>query len=133
MLWSIPALAQGDDTAEQDVQRIIEEAYIEGVFVQRDTVAVRAGFHPSFVMSVLDGDEIIVASLDMWLERLQLDGEPSSDAIRTVFDRVDVTDNTAAVKLQFWINGNHTYTDYIGLYRFSDRWKIVTKVFATHD
>jgi len=37
------------------------------------------------------------------------------------------------VRMQIWINDEHVYTDYLSLYRFSDGWKIVLKVFASHD
>ncbi len=130
-----PAFAQGQDIDHDTgaVREVIEHAYVMGIFSNRDPAAVRAGFHPSFVMSVLDGDSTIVAPLEVWLGRLQLNGEPSSDSVKHVFERVDVTANTAVAKLQLWINGHHTYTDYLGLYRFTDGWKIVTKVFASHD
>lgn len=52
--------------------------------------------------------------------------------IEAAYVRVDIT-GTAVVKLQLFINGEHEYTDYFGLYRFSDGWRIVTKVFQSHD
>ena len=128
-----PSRVLAQDAETEGVKNVVQEAYVQGVFVKRSEALVRSGFHPSFVMSVHAGDEIIQASLDMWLERLQLDDTPSGDGVRTLFDRVDVTQNTAAVKLQVWINDVHTYTDYIGLYKFDDGWKIVNKIFAEHD
>ena len=131
-LHPLQAPAQDGESESRAIREVIEKAYVTGVFIARDTAAVRSGFHPDFVMSVYDEDRIIVASLDMWLERLQLDGQQSSDTVKHVFERVDVTGGTAVVKLQLWINGEHVYTDYFGLYRFTDGWKIVTKVFAAH-
>lgn len=128
-----PAYAQAGDADAQAVRQVINAAYVEGLFVQRDTAAVRAGFHPSFILSVHSDDQLIAASLDMWLDRLQLDGVPSGDTVVAEFDRVDITDHTALVKLQLWINGHHTYTDYLGLYRFKDGWKIVNKVYTAHN
>ena len=131
-----PSLAVAQDTsgAAADIQKVIQEAYIEGVFIDRNPEAVRSGFHPQFVMSVPSGaSEVILASLDMWLERLALDGTPTSDEIRSTVDQVDITGSTAVVKMRLWINDRHTYTDYLGLYRFADGWKIVTKVFSSHD
>lgn len=127
------ASAQATDRDTQAIQEVIENAYVKGVFVDRNAAAVRSGFHPAFVLSVYDADTVIVASLDMWLDLLQLSGERSSDSVRHVFEGVDVTGGTATVKLQLWINDEHVYTDYLGLYRFTDGWKIVTKVFASHD
>ena len=94
-------------------------------------------FAPAFIRlfyySVYDADSIIVAPLEMWLNVLNLSGQPSGDTVRHVVERVDVTGGTAMVKLQLWINDEHVYTDYFSLYRFSDGWKIVLKVFASHD
>ena len=136
MGWTVclsPAWAQGPDRDARAIRAVIESAYVEGVFIDRNPAAVRAGFHPAFVLSVYDADTIIVASLDMWLDRLQLNGERSSDSVRHVFESVDVTGGTAIVKLQLWINDEHIYTDYYSLYRFTDGWKIVAKVFASHN
>ena len=128
-----PDQVRGQDNEADDIRGVVQEAYIQGVFITRDEAAVRTGFHPSFVMSVHAGDELIEASLDMWLQRLQLNNERSGDTVRAVFEHIDVTVNTATIKLQLWINEVHTYTDYMGLYKFSDGWKIVNKIFAEHD
>ena len=135
LLTFLPVSSQvlAQDLETESVKNVIQETYVQAVFVKRSEALVRSGFHPSFVMSVHAGDEIIQASLDMWLERLQLDDTPSGDDVRALFERVDVTQNTATVKLQVWINDVHTYTDYIGLYKFDDGWKIVNKIFAEHD
>jgi hypothetical protein len=127
----VPALAQDAATDESAIRQVIESAYVNGVFVTRDEAAVRAGFHPDFVMAVNDDGQLIVASLDMWLERLGLNGERSSDHVKPTYERIDVTGGTAVVKLELWVNGEHVYTDYLSLYRFSDGWKIVAKVFES--
>ena len=127
------AVAQTPEADARAIRAVIENAYIRGVFVDEDPVAVRAGFHPSFLLSVYDADSVIVAPLEMWLNVLDLGGQPSGDTVRHVFERVDVTGGTAMVKLQLWINDEHVYTDYFSLYRFSDGWKIVLKVFASHE
>ena len=120
---------ESQDSDDRAIRRVVEEAYVSGVFVARDPAAVRRGFHPDFVLSVHDDGKPIVAPLDMWLERLNLDGVRSTDAVKHEFDRVDITGRTAVVKLEMHINGRHVYTDYMGLYRFQDGWKIVNKVY----
>ena len=125
--------AQEPDREERAIRRLIVDAYVTAVFVTRDDQAVRHGFHPDFMLSVHDDDQVILVPLDMWLERLELDGRPSGNTVRHEFESVDVTAGTATVKLQLWIDDEHVYTDYFGLYRFSDGWKIVNKIFAAHD
>ena len=118
---------------EDLIKQTVQDAYVQGVFVNRSESVVRSGFHPSFTMAVHVDGELIQATLDMRLERMQLDDVASSDSIRSHIDQVDITGNTAIVKLQLWINGQHTYTDYLGLYKFTTGWKIVNKLFASHD
>ena len=125
--------AQTESDAEATIRQIVVEAYVDGVFRDRDEDAVRAGFHPEFVMTVRRPDGVIVATLDMWLERLGLDGTPSEAQITHRFRSVDVTGETAVVKLEILQDGTHLYTDYLGLYRFPDGWRIVNKVFQSHD
>lgn len=132
VLVATPAGAQ-TPADSQAVRELIQNAYVTGVFVSRDETAVRRGFHPDFVLSALDDGELIVVTLDQWLERLQLDGRPSTDAVRHVFDVVDITGDVAAVKLRLYVNDQHVYTDHLSLYKFPQGWRIVNKVFQDHD
>ena len=59
-------------TDEQAIKDVVVTAYVNGVFNDRDAAAVRVGFHPDFVMSVHAENGLIVATLDMWLERIGL-------------------------------------------------------------
>jgi len=126
-----PIRAQTAD--ELAVRRVIEEAYVAGVFVARDPAAVRRGFHPRFTLSVRQGDSLLVVSLDAWLARLQLDGRRSTDRVTPMIDRVDIAGSTAHVTMRLVINDRHVYTDFMGLYRFPEGWRIVNKVFQGHD
>ncbi len=128
-----PAVAQDAGADEQAIRQLIEDAYVSGIFINRDESAVRGGFHPDFVMAVNDDGQLVVVTLEMWLQRLTLDGERSPDTVKPVFERVDITGSTAVAKLEMWINDRHVYTDYLSLYRFDDGWKIVGKVFQRHD
>ena len=128
-----PALAQEAGSDDRAIRQVIEDAYVSGIFINRDESAVRGGFHPDFVMAVNDDGKLVVVTLDMWLQRLTLDGERSPETVKPVFKRVDITGSTAVVKLEMWINDKHVYTDYLSLYRFDAGWKIVGKVFQRHD
>jgi hypothetical protein len=127
------AHAQDPAAGEPAIRQVVEDAYVTAVFVTRDEQAVREGFHPDFQLSVYEEDRIVLVPLEFWLERLALDGQPSGSTVRHEFERVDVTDGAATVKLQLWIDGEHVYTDYLGLYRFNDGWKIVNKIFASQN
>ncbi|HET8648387.1 MAG TPA: nuclear transport factor 2 family protein [Vicinamibacteria bacterium] len=49
------------------------------------------------------------------------------------FTRIDVTGNAAVAQVQLHRNGKHTFTDFLSLYRFPDGWKIVGKIFHSHN
>lgn len=123
-----PASAQQDDDARL-VREVVESAYVRGVWIDRDPAAVRAGFHPDFVMSVNSDDALARVTLDEWLGRMGLDGTPAEHEVAHVFEHVDVTGGTAVVRLRLSIDGVHRYTDYLSLYRLADGWRIVGKVF----
>lgn len=133
VLSPLPIRAQEAASDDRAIRQVIENAYVRGVFVARDPAVVRGGFHPDFVLSVLDDEEILVVTLDQWLDHLELDGEPGTETVEPDFERIDITGDTAVAKLQLWIDGEHVYTDYLGLYRTADGWRIVAKVFQSHD
>lgn len=132
---ALPLLASGrvrsDSRDEAAIREVVETAYIEGLHVRRDETAVRAGFHPDFVMTVHDGDGVIVVPLDMWLERLELDGRRNPLEVEGRFVLVDVVGETAVVKLEVHEGGEHVYTDYFGLYEFPEGWRVVNKIFQS--
>jgi hypothetical protein len=125
------ALAQSADLVA--VQSVIESAYVTGVFITRDSNSVRRGFHPRFILSVLQSDTVLVVPLDAWLARLRLDGRRTTDQVQHTIDHISITANTAHVTMRLSINGRHVYTDYMGLYRFPEGWRIVNKIFQDHD
>lgn len=124
--------AEQADADERAIRDLVRDAYVSGVFIARDEAAVRRGFHPDFVLTVHQADGVIVAPLDMWLARLKLDGVRSRDTVTHDVDFVDIAGRTALIKLRLTVNGRHRYTDYMGLYRFDEGWRIVNKVYEDH-
>jgi hypothetical protein len=126
------ASAQGASRDEEAIQEVLETAYVQGLHILRDEEVVRQGFHPDFIMTVHDGDGVILVPLDMWLERLELDGQPNPGHVEAQVEFIDVTGEAASAKLQIYEDGEHLYTDYFGLYKMPDGWKIVNKSFQSH-
>jgi hypothetical protein len=130
------AAAAGQVVASDEaaIRALITEHYVTAVFRSRDEAAVRRGFHPAFTLYVLDDGELIVASLDMWLERLGLDGVPTVSQVRHDVVYIDVTGDAAILRAELYVDAAHEYTDYFALYRFpGERWQIVSKIFQSHD
>lgn len=120
--------AQSDEDA---VREVVDVAYVHGIHIDRDSEAVRAGFHESFVMSVQTADGVRHVSRDQWIEGLDA-GVPNPREVEVRFLDIYVVGNTATARLELHIDGEHTFTDVIGLYRFDDGWKMVNKVFQRH-
>lgn len=131
LFYSPAQFAQQADESSA-IKELLIHSYVDGIYVNRDEAAVRSGFHPGFVLHVLDDGQLIQAPLDMWLARLQLDGTKSPTPYSHNFNTIDVTGNAAVVKMEIFEDSKHIYTDYFGLYKFADGWKIVNKIFYGH-
>ena len=132
LLYSPLLIAESTD--EKDAIRdMLVETYVEGIYVNRDYEAVMKGFHPDFILHVYDGGNLIQASLELWLGRLQLDGTRNPESVEHKFELIDITGNTAIAKMLIYENSQLLYTDYFGLYKFEDGWKIVNKIFYGHN
>ncbi len=121
-----------NEKEKKAVKAVLVTAYVNGLHINRDEKAVRAGFHSDFVMQIFSDGRIIKATLDMWLERLALDGKKNPKRVEHKFNFVDVTGNSAMVKMEIHEDSKQIYTDYFLLYKFDDGWKIVSKTFYSH-
>lgn len=117
------------------IRGVIEMAYIEGIHTTQDREAVESGFHPDFNMLVLDGDELQKVTVDEWFDRIEGMKADNPDLWRGEteyeFHLIDVTGRAAVAKLEVHKSGMYFSTDYMLLYRFSDGWRIVSKIFTT--
>ena len=84
-------------------------------------------------MHVYGDGQIVQASLDTWIEHLQLDGVKNANRIKSEFNLIDISGNTAVVRMEIYENSKHLYTDYFGLYKFPDGWKIINKIYYAPD
>lgn len=117
------------------IKGVIEKAYIEGVHGTQDRKAVESGFHPDFNMPVLDGDELQMVTVDEWFKRIEEMKADNPDLWRGETEHklqiVDVEGRAAVAKLEVHKSGEYFSKDYMLPYRFSDGWRIVSKIFTT--
>ena len=111
-----PEKSESRETAA--IKKVLVDAYVKGIHIQRDPELVESGFHPKFVMYVLTDDQVIQAPLNMWLDRLKLDGKSNEKVIDYQFGFVDVTGATAVAKMEIHEGSKHIYTDYFFLYHY---------------
>jgi Putative lumazine-binding len=114
------------------IEAVITEAYINGIHKNGDRAVIRRGFHPSFVMKVLSNGQVSDVTIEQWIARLPAEGTPVQRQIAHRFPNVTVTGSAAVATVEVDVNGRHTYTDLISLYKFAEGWRMVGKIFYTH-
>lgn len=130
--------ASAEQGADAEVREVVQRAYVDGIHNFRRVDDVRAGFHPGFEMLVLRDGELERVTIAAWIERLEEQNArnpvppdaPASFAAR--YPSIDITGDCAVVKVELFREGEQLFTDYLSLYRFSEGWRIVGKVFHRH-
>jgi len=119
-----------------DIRRVIETGYIEGIHLEQSDDKVKAAFHPEFRMLVRRDDAVLQVDPLTFLEKVK----ESRASKPEFFERelayeiplIDVEGTAAVARIELSRGGVHLYTDFMQLYKFSDGWKIVSKNFHTH-
>lgn len=118
------------------IEKMIKDAYIDGVHNLGDAQLIRQGFHPEFTMLVFQDGKLLKVSLEQWIERIGEGKNKASDAplIETTYKirHIDVAGNSAIAAIDVSKGGKHIFTDYMSLYKFEEGWKIVNKIFYRH-
>jgi hypothetical protein len=118
----------------QAIKHVVEEAYIEGIHKTQNMETIRSGFHPEFRMLVLSDNKMNKISLEEWMPRIEemKKANPQMWAGETTYKwhLVDCCKTAAVIKIEVHKNGQYFSTDYMLLYKFSEGWKIVSKVYT---
>jgi len=121
----------------EDIRRVIERAYIERIHQEQDDAKVKAGFHPEFRMLVRRDAEILKVDPETFLakvkERRETDPGVFEGELTYDIPLIDVEGTAAVARIELSRGGKHLFTDYQLLYRFEDGWKIVSKIFHSHN
>jgi hypothetical protein len=123
--------------SKADVEKVIQLSYFNGAFNDLDTVSMRKGFHPDFAIFSAKGNEISRYPIDVWINAIEKrKQDPNFDKSQTKMDckiaSLDITEGSAAAKIEISKNGKKIYTDYLSLLKFDDGWKIVAKVYHAY-
>jgi len=118
----------GNPDAEA-IRRVITSAYVEGLHMNGSRDAIRAGFHPDFVMKVLTEEGITDVTIEEWIARLPAEGTAPSHTVDHEIPDVSVSGVAATARVEILFDGRHVFTDYMSLYKFGDDWRIVAKIF----
>lgn len=123
---------------EEAVKEVIKTGYVHGAFNELNPEAMGKAFHKDFAIFSPGRDgEIRRYPIANWIKNTKStkdseDFDPEQNVWDHTFSSVDVTGNSAAVKLELHHEGKHVYTDYLSLLKFDGEWKIVAKVFHQH-
>ncbi len=137
-LFAFSKYTAKNDKVKNEVQDLIEAAYINGAFNDLDTESMRAGFHPDFAIFSAKGEEISRYPINTWIEGIEkrkasADFDPAKNKWDHNFPYIEVTGGAAAAKVELYKDSKHVYTDYLSLLKFDSGWKIVAKVYHKHE
>ncbi len=132
-------MAQSQTTEKEAVKNVVQSAYIDGLQNEGDKEKIEAGFHPDFYLLGIDKDDKMWRyAIKDWKAKAveqRLKGElplKGDKHVTANYKSIDITGNSAVVKLEYLVGGKRIYTDYLSLYKFDSGWKIVSKIFYKH-
>ena len=128
--------AQQTNSDVEKVKKVIVDAYVKGVQIDRDVEAMKKGIHEDFTLMFVSRNQLGKITLENWISRTEQRkaneaGKPKRN-ITHKFEHVDVTKHAAVAKLELYLDSKHIFTDYFSLYKFTEGWKIVNKITCRH-
>ena len=121
-----------DSIEVERVKNRIVESYVKGIFLKGDYKLLKEGWHPDCDIVIFDNGKLQKLPAKYWVDRLKENPKPLDPTVTYKFTDVKITGYAALAIVEIYSNGNHLYTDYMCLYKFNKKWKIVTKIFYTY-
>jgi hypothetical protein len=116
-----------------DIKKVIMESYVEAVFIKGDAAAVAAGWHPGCDIVVLMPNGALSKFPAYNFVRGFQQGHPPFDKnARAEFRSIEVSGYAAVAVLELKSGDKPVYTDMLSLYKFTDGWKIVSKIYYSY-
>lgn len=136
LLAASAAAGEASDPDAEAVREVVVRAYVEGIHIDSDAEKIRSGFHPDFTMFINADEGILKVTRDEWIARIEEGKRKHPDRpkpeVGHEFSLVDVTGDAAVARVEIHRDGEHTFTDYLSLYRFDGGWRIIGKIFHRH-
>ncbi len=119
--------------SKEAVEKVIVDAYIKGIHGNQDEKPIRNGFHEDFCMYVKAGETVQKVTIKEWLTRIEEMKKQNPELWKGkttyTFKLIDITGNAACAKIEVYKGNTFFSTDYMLLYKFTDGWKVVSKIF----
>ncbi len=127
--------AQEVEKDKEAIKELILSAYVDGLQNNGDLEATREGFHPGFELLVFKNDMISKFPIYNWIIYEEMgkaknpEPLPAEEITSCEFEFIDITGTAAVAKIHLSKGGKKIYTDYLSLYKFTEGWKIVSKIY----
>jgi Putative lumazine-binding len=130
--------AQDVDKEKDNIKKVIQTAYVDGLQNKGEVKDIENGFHAGFNLLGINHNMLTKFPIYSWIEsfesRKEKDPEPPTEEekITCEYLLIDITGNAAMAKIQLNRNNELLFTDYLQLYKFEEGWKIVSKIYFRH-
>lgn len=129
--------ADQQEAEQASIKAVIDSAYRDGICNTGDIAAIKAGFHSDFHLMGISSGRFWKLPIAQWADRVaknKAEGKyPPKEAVTFTYPLIDITGHAAVVKVHYLRGGQHIYTDYLQLYKFADGWKIMNKIYFSHE
>jgi hypothetical protein len=122
---------------KEAIKNTIITSYVDGLQNEGDSIKIDQGFHPEFVLlGKKDDGTLRVLPISKWREAQMKKASAGklprldSTKVSVEFVFVDISEDVAVAKLNYFEGKIHTYTDYITLYNYPSGWKMISKVYT---
>lgn len=119
---------------KEAVKKVIDSAYVSGIHNLGDIKNTEKGFHPGFDLLGTNNNQLTKYPIYTWIESTIVAKTKGDKRPLTIceYENIDITGNAACVKLKLLRENKVIFTDYLFLYKFTEGWKIVSKVYYKH-
>ncbi|MCB2221469.1 MAG: nuclear transport factor 2 family protein [Bacteroidetes bacterium] len=131
-------LSAQDNKDKEAIQSVIQKAYVDGLQNKGPVADIEEGFHPGFELLGNRNNELTKWPIYSWVQyhekKLAEDPAPptADKVVSCKFPMIDVTGDAAIAKIELYRDGEKIYTDYLSLYKFDEGWRIVSKIYFSH-
>jgi hypothetical protein len=93
---------------------------------------IKKGWHNECDIVTMENDQLYKNQAKTWVARMKRNPKPLDPNVTYKFTDVKVTGVAGIAVVEIFTSGKHLYTDYMCLYKFSDGWKIATKIYYAY-
>lgn len=140
VFFAFATFASDIEKEKENIQQVIQSAYIDGIHNLGDVEDIRKGFHPGFnLLGVNGNNQLTRFPIYSWIESVERrkeqnpEGRPEEERTTCKYNSIDVTGHAAQAEIELYRKGKKIFTDYLQLYKFKEGWRIVSKIYHRHE